>query len=412
MQDIILINITGKDRPGLTTRLTGTLAEYGVNVLDIGQSLIHNYLSLAMLVEIPGESLSSSVLKELLYTAHELDININFTPISIDEYESWVDEQGKERRMITIIGRRLTAEQISRVTAVVADNGLNVDLAIRLSGRMSLQNPAIFPKAAVQFFVSGAPKDEIAMRSQLLQVSQETGIDISFHIDDIYRRNRRLVVFDMDSTLIQTEVINELAIAAGVGEQVIEITEAAMRGELDFKESLRRRVALLKGLPEERLAEIASKIPLTEGAERLTSTLKDLGYKIGLISGGFTYFGHYFQKILGLDYVYANELEIKDGMLTGQVVGEIVDGPGKAQKLREIAEKEGLKLQQTIAVGDGANDLPMLSIAGLGIAFRPKPIVREQAEGAISSIGLDGLLYLIGIRDREVPATNVTEPQL
>lgn len=402
MQEIILINISGKDRPGLVAHFTGILAEYGVSILDIGESVIHNYISLGMLVEIPSESLSSSVLKDMLYASHELDINIEFTPISMEEYESWVDEQGKPRRMITVIGRRLTAEQISKVTAVVAENGLNVDLAIRLSGRMSLQNPAIFPKAAVQFFVSGAPEDETAMRSQLLHVSQETGVDISFHIDDIYRRNRRLVVFDMDSTLIQTEVINELAIVAGVGDEVIAITEAAMRGEMDFKESLRRRVALLEGLPEERLTEIATRIPLTEGAERLTATLQELGYKIGIISGGFTYFGHYFQEKLGLDYVYANELEIKNGKLTGKVVGEIVDGPGKAQKLREIAEKEGLKLQQTIAVGDGANDLPMLSIAGLGIAFCPKPIVREQAEGAISSVGLDGLLYLIGIRDREV----------
>ncbi|MEM7347463.1 MAG: phosphoserine phosphatase SerB [Chloroflexota bacterium] len=402
MHEIILVNITGRDRPGLITRFTGVLADYGVTILDIGESVIHNYISLAMLIEIPSESLSSSVLKDLLYTAHELEITIDFTPINIDEYEDWVSEQGKERRIITIMGRRLTAQQISQVTAVIAKNGLNVDLAIRLSGRMSLRNPAIFPRAAVEFFVSGAPHDDKEMRRQLLEVSLETGVDISFHLDDVYRRNRRIVVFDMDSTLIQAEVINELAKVMGVGDEVTEITAAAMRGELDFQESLRRRVALLEGLSEERLAEIAMRIPLTEGTERLTSTLKELGYKIGIISGGFTYFGHYFQKMLGFDYVFANTLEIKGGKLTGQVVGDIVDGPAKARILQEIAEKEGLKLQQTIAVGDGANDLPMLSVAGLGIAFRPKPIVRKQAEGAISSVGLDGLLYLIGIRDREV----------
>ena len=305
MPEILIININGKDRPGLMTRFANVLAENDVIMLDIGQSVIYNHLSLAMLVEIPNELASSTALKELLYTAHELEISIDFKPISLGEYEAWVAEQDVERRMITIIGRELTAEQITRVTEVVAENGLNVDLVTWLSGRTSLRNPALFPRAAVQFYVSGAPVDEAEMRSQLLQVSHDTGVDISFYIDDIYRRNRRLVVFDMDSTLIQAEVIDELAKAAGVGDEVIAITEAAMRGELDFSESLRRRVSLLEGLPEERLEEIAMRLPLTEGAELLTSTLKKLGYKIGIISGGFTYFGNYLQKRLGFDYVYA-----------------------------------------------------------------------------------------------------------
>jgi phosphoserine phosphatase len=226
-------------------------------------------------------------------------------------------------------------------------------------------------------------------------------VDIAFQKDDIFRRNRRLVVFDMDSTLIEAEVIDELAKEAGVGEQVIEITEAAMRGEIDFNESFRRRVALLKGLDASVLERIAERLPLTEGATELVGHLKALGFKTAILSGGFTYFGHFLQQKLGFDYVYANELDIRDGKVTGEVVGTIVNGERKAQLLREIAEKEGVRLEQTIAVGDGANDLPMLSIAGLGIAFRAKPLVRQSAKQAISTLGLDGILYLIGFRDRD-----------
>ncbi len=240
------------------------------------------------------------------------------------------------------------------------------------------------------------------MRARLLQISMEIGVDISFHVDDIYRRNRRLVVFDMDSTLIQAEVIDELAKEAGVGAEVAAITAAAMRGELDFRQSLTRRVALLAGLPEETLATVAARIRLTDGAELVTSTLKRLGYKIGILSGGFDYFGRRLQAQLGFDYMHANRLEIVDGRLTGRVVGEIIDGVRKAELLRQIAAAEGLRLEQTIAVGDGANDLPMLSVAGLGVAFHAKPVVRQQASGAISDMGLDGLLYLIGIREREL----------
>lgn len=404
MSEIILVNVTGKDRTGLVARITGVLAEHGVNVLDIGQAVIHDYISLGLLIEIPDAQHSSPVLKDLLFTGHELGVEVRFRPTTLADYEHWVDEQGKSRHIITLLGRKLSAAQISRVAAVCAANQLNIDVITRLTGRPSLVNPARVPKACVQMTASGRLTDEAAMRGQLLQISMEIGVDISFHVDDIYRRNRRLVVFDMDSTLIQAEVIDELAKEAGVGEAVAAITAAAMRGELDFRQSLTRRVALLAGLPEETLATVAARIRLTDGAELVTSTLKRLGYKIGIISGGFDYFGRRLQEQLGFDYMHANRLEIVDGRLTGRVVGEIIDGPRKAALLREIAAAEGLRLEQTIAVGDGANDLPMLSVAGLGVAFHAKPVVRQQASGAISDMGLDGLLYLIGIRERELKA--------
>ena len=400
--EIVLINVTGRDRTGLIARITDLLAQHDANVLDIGEAVIHDYISFGMLIEIPSKRSTEQVMKDLLFAGHDLDVNVNFTPVDIDRYERWVGEQGKERRMITMLGRRLTARQIAMVAGVIAENGLNIDVTTRLSGRVSLRHPDIRPMASVQFSVSGYLPDEQKMRSQLMDIAQQANVDISFHIDDIYRRNRRLVVFDMDSTLIQTEVIDELAARHGVGDEVSAITETAMRGELDFSESLRRRVALLAGLEERVLIEVAEQLPLTEGAERLTSTLKRLGYKIGILSGGFDYFGKRLQAQLGFDYVFANQLEIVDGKLTGRVLGQIVDAQRKADLLRQIAVQEGLTLEQTIAVGDGANDLPMLSIAGLGIAFHAKPIVRQQASSAFNDVGLDGLLYLIGVRDREL----------
>jgi phosphoserine phosphatase len=402
MREIILINITGKDRPGLTSSLTHILAQYDVTILDIGQAVIHDYLSLGILVEIPQVHSSSSILKDLLFKAHELEIQIRFSAIDEKSYAGWASAYGQERSIITLLGRKLTATQLSRVTAAIATNRLNIDVITRLSGRVYLNAPESLPKACVQLSVSGTLDNPAKLRGRLLEISNETGIDISFHVDDIYRHARKLVVFDMDSTLIQGEMINVLAERAGVGDQVAGITTSAMNGEMDFKESFKRRVALLKGLDAGMLTEIAGNLVLTEGAGRVIQTLKKLGYKIGIISGGFDFFGEYLQNQLGLDYVFANVLEIENGKVTGNVKGDIIDGPKKAEILKTIATVENISLQQTIAVGDGANDLPMISIAGLGIAFHAKPLVKENAEQSISSVGLDGLLYLMGISEREI----------
>jgi phosphoserine phosphatase len=401
VKEILLINLSGADRPGVTSAITAILTQYHANVLDIGQAVIHDNLTLGLLVEIPTEFESSPVLKDVLFKAHELDMQVKFQPISEDSYHQWVTQQGKDRHIVTLLARRITAEQIAEVTAIATRHGLNIDNISRLSGRVELDSQDDRTKACVEFSVRGSSSDLAALRSDFMELSMRLDIDIAFQEDNVYRRNRRLVCFDMDSTLIEAEVIDELAKAAGVGDQVAAITEAAMAGELDFKESFSRRMALLKGLDESVLAEIAENLPITEGAEHLISTLKKLGYKTAILSGGFNYFGRYLQRRLGIDYVYANELEIENGQVTGNVSGVVVDGARKAELLRELADRENLSLEQVIAVGDGANDLPMLSIAGLGIAFRAKPLVKASAKQSISNLGLDGILYLIGFRDRD-----------
>jgi phosphoserine phosphatase len=402
MREIILINITGQDKPGLTSSLTHILAQYEVAILDIGQAVIHDYLSLGILIEIPSAHSSSSILKDLLFKAHKLGIQIRFSAIDEESYTGGAAGYGQERRIITLLGRKLTASQLSKVTAAIAANQLNIDVITRLSGRVFLDDPGSLPKACVQLTVSGTLDNPAKLRGKLLEISNETGIDISFHVDDIYRHARKLVVFDMDSTLIQGEVINVLAEHAGARDRVAKITASTMEGKMDFKESFTRRVSLLKGLDANALPVIARNLELTEGAERVIQTLKKLGYKIGIISGGFDFFGEYLQNKLGLDYVFANVLEIENGKITGNISGDIIDGPKKAELLKTIATVENISLQQTIAVGDGANDLPMISIAGLGIAFHAKPIVKENTEQSISSVGLDGLLYLMGISEREI----------
>ena len=396
--ELILIRITGIDRPGLTASVTEILSKYDVTILDIGQADIHQTLSLGILFK-SKETESGNIMKELLFKASELGVNIRFYPVSVEEYENWVSMQGKNRYIITILGRRLTAKQISAATKIIAEQGMNIDSIKRLTGRVPLDEEKASVRSCIEFSVRGNPKNRVEMQRSLMKLSSEMGMDFSLQLDNMYRRMRRLICFDMDSTLIQTECIDELAERAGVGEQVRAITERAMRGEIDFKESFTERVALLKGLDESVMKEIAENLPITEGVERLMYVLKHYGYKIAILSGGFTYFGEYLKQKFGIDYVYANELEIENGKLTGRYLGEIVDGKRKAELLRLLAQVEKVDIAQTIAVGDGANDLPMLSTAGLGIAFHAKPKVVENAEQSINTIGLDGVLYFLGFKD-------------
>ena len=398
-EEQILIRITGQDRPGLTAAVMGILARYNARILDIGQADIHSTLSLGILIRI-DDMHSGQVMKELLFKAEELNVNIGFAPISDDEYESWVDHQGKNRYILTVIGRSLSAKQIAAATKIIAEQGLNIDFIRRMTGRMSIKHPERNVRACIEFSLRGTPKDRELMQSKLMHLASEQEIDFSFQRDDMYRRMRRLICFDMDSTLIQTECIDELAARAGVGDKVKAITERAMRGEIDFKESFTERVALLKGLDVSVMQDIAEHMPITEGADRLMSVLKRCGYKIAILSGGFTFFGEQLRRRYGIDYVYANELEIdENGKLTGRYVGDIVDGKRKAELLKLIAQVEQVNLAQTIAVGDGANDLPMIAEAGLGIAFHAKPRVKATAQQFINNIGLDGVLYFLGFKD-------------
>lgn len=401
MRELILITLFGRDKPSVLSSISQILAQSRANILDIGQAVIHENLSLGILVELLDGEEASHVVKNVVFAAHELKMQVRFQPTDEASYGEWVAQQGKPRHIVTLLARQISAEQMSALSNVIAAHQLNIDNISRLSGRVPLEGNTN-SIACVEFSARGYVKDVSALRAAFADQAYRLDVDIAFQEDNMYRRTRRLVCFDMDSTLIEAEVIDELAKAAGVGDEVIAITEAAMRGELDFKQSFSRRVGLLKGLDESVLMGIAEGLPITEGAERLISTLKQLGYKTAILSGGFTYFGHYLQRKLGIDYVFANELDIVDGRVSGEVSGDIVDGERKAQLLRELAAKEQISLKQVVAVGDGANDLPMLSVAGLGIAFRAKPLVRAEAKQAISTLGLDAILYLMGFRDREI----------
>ncbi len=398
--EIIQINISGEDKPGLTSSLTNILAGYDAFILDIGQANIHSSLTMGILIKTTSDK-SGFIMKDLLFKASELGVMIRFTPVSEEKYDAWVKRQGRNRYIVTLLGRKVTAQNIADVTRAIYEEGLNIDSIRRLTGRMPLNEDDRAQKSCIELSVRGTLEDRSLLQKKLMNTS-DSQLDISLQKDDIYRRSRRLICFDMDSTLIETEVIDELAKRAGVGEQVMEITERAMRGEIDFCESFTERVALLKGLDVSVMEDIAHNLPITEGLERLMTILKRVGYKTAILSGGFTYFGNYLKQRFGFDYVYANELEIEDGKLTGRYVGEVVDGRRKAELLRLLCQFENIDLAQSVAVGDGANDLPMLNLAGLGIAFHAKPKVKATAEQSISTIGLDGILYFLGLKDSRI----------
>ena len=392
--EIIQVNIYGADKPGLTSALTSILAKHNAFVLDIGQANIHESLTFGILF-LTDQDRSGLIMKELLFKASSLGVK----PVSEEEYNYWVGRQGKDRYIVTLLGRSIDAQKIADVTKVLYDQGFNIDAIKRLTGRVPILEEERKMLSCIELSVRGDLSEEgrAQVQAAFMKMSR-AGLDVSFQKDDIYRRSRRLICFDMDSTLIGTECIDELAERAGVGEQVRAITESAMRGEIDFVESFTRRVALLKGLDVSCMKEIAENMPFNEGLERMMKVLKMVGYKTAILSGGFTYFGKYLQQKFGFDYVYANELEIEDGKLTGRYIGDVVDGRRKAELLRLLCQVENINIAQTVAVGDGANDLPMINTAGLGIAYHAKPKVKANAEQSISVSGLDGILYFLGVR--------------
>ncbi|MFW3616340.1 phosphoserine phosphatase SerB [Billgrantia antri] len=395
----LLIRATGAARPGQLAGLGQALARSGARLLDINQSVTFGMVSLEALVGLDRDSDLEGALHE---AGDSLGLDVQAIQVSAEDYQRWSAHASQPRLILTLLAPHLPAGILAEVGALTAEHGLTVELIHRLSGREPLDGGVPAFGACVECWLRGEEVDLDSLREKALALGAMHGVDIAIQEDSIWRRHRRLVCFDMDSTLIQAEVIDELARRHGVYEDVAAVTERAMRGELDFQQSFRERMAKLKGLDEAVLAEIAEELPMMDGVERLMKHLKRLGYRTAILSGGFTYFARHLQEKLGFDEVHANELVIENGQVTGEVREPILDASRKSELLREIAAREGLTLEQTIAVGDGANDLKMLAAAGLGIAFRAKPLVRSQARQSISTLGIDAVLYLMGYREGDL----------
>ncbi|AKQ68967.1 Phosphoserine phosphatase [Myxococcus hansupus] len=385
----VLITVTGKDQPGITSRLTGLLAEAGAELLDVEQVVVRGRLTLCLLARLSGDA--GAVLEPLVAAAKSLGVTLDFEPVHAPASE---DGRGP-RFVVTAVGRALGARELHALTQVLTAHGAQVERITRTS------EPHLGSVDIHLALAAGQPPD--ALKQALLELSMQSGgFDVALQRESLFRRGKRMVVMDMDSTLIRIEVIDELARAHGVGEQVAAITERAMQGEMDYDESLRQRVSLLAGLDVSVVHQLAANLPLTEGAETLVRVLKRLGYRTAVISGGFSVAAEALKARLGIDVAHSNELEVRDGKLTGRTVGPIVNARRKAELLASLAQAEGIQLDQVVAVGDGANDLLMLERAGLGIAFRAKPKLRAAADTSISAGGLDTILFLLGLTGREL----------